>query len=96
VDDQLLDANIFIINIDWYGPIREYFKKGYFKDDIPKEEKKSILIKAQPYTLQNNILYKLRPDGVLRQCLHEPKVECILSKFHEGRASGHYGIHNII
>lgn len=37
VEDQLLNAILFIVGIDWYGPIVEYLKKGYFEHDIPKE-----------------------------------------------------------
>lgn len=62
VEDQLLDASLFTVSIDWYGLVKEYLKKWYFENDVPKEERKCITIKAWPYTLQNNILYKLRPD----------------------------------
>ncbi len=36
--DQLLNAQLFGIKIDWYGHIIDYFKKGYFDDDMPKKE----------------------------------------------------------
>jgi hypothetical protein len=50
-----------MVNIDWHGLVREYLEKWYF--DVPKEEGKCITIRAWPYTLQNNILYKLGRDG---------------------------------
>ncbi len=42
-----------------------------------------MTIKARPYTLYSNILYKLRPNAVLRQCLNGPRVVRVLSKLHD-------------
>jgi hypothetical protein len=53
------------VGVDWYGQIIEYLKKRYFDDDVPKEERSQIVIRARPYTLYNGQLYKLGPDGVL-------------------------------
>jgi hypothetical protein len=53
-----------------------------------------MTIKARPYTLYSNILYKLRPNAVLRQCLNGPRVVRVLSKLHEGLVGEHYGIYN--
>ncbi len=53
------------MGIDWYGPIMKYLKKGYFDNDVPKEEKSQVVIRARPYTLYDRQLYKLGPDGVL-------------------------------
>jgi hypothetical protein len=39
VDDQLPNAHLFNVGIDWYGPIMEFFLKGYFDNDVPKEER---------------------------------------------------------
>jgi hypothetical protein len=36
VEDQILNAQLFGIEIDLYGQIIDYFKKGYFDDNIPK------------------------------------------------------------
>jgi hypothetical protein len=40
VEDQLPDAQLFGIEIDRYasGQIIDYLKKGYFNNDMPKEE----------------------------------------------------------
>ncbi len=65
VDDQLLDVHLFNVGVDWYGPIIEYLKKGYFDNDVPKEERSRIVIKAMPYTLYDKQLYKLGLNGVL-------------------------------
>jgi hypothetical protein len=53
VEDQLLYATLFTMGIDWYGPIVEYFKKGYLKNDIPKEEK-VVYCKLSTYYPQEN------------------------------------------
>jgi hypothetical protein len=68
VEDQILDAQLFGIEIDWYGQIIDYLKKGYFDNDMPKEEQSQLVIKARPYTLCDGHLHKLGLDGVLRQC----------------------------
>jgi hypothetical protein len=38
VENQLPNAQLFSIKIDWYGQIIDYLKKGYFNDNMPKEE----------------------------------------------------------
>ncbi len=38
IEDQLHDAQLFGIKIDWYGQIIDYFMKCYFNNDMPKEE----------------------------------------------------------
>ncbi len=38
VENQLLDAQMFGIEIDWYGQIIDYLKKDYFNNNMPKEE----------------------------------------------------------
>jgi len=40
VEDQLLDATLFLLTTNWYTLIKEYICKGYFEDDVPQEEKK--------------------------------------------------------
>jgi hypothetical protein len=38
VENQLLDAQLFGIEIDWYKQIIDYLKKGYFDNDMAKEK----------------------------------------------------------
>jgi hypothetical protein len=38
VEDQLLNVQLFGIEIYYYGQIIDYLKKGYFDDDVPKEK----------------------------------------------------------
>jgi hypothetical protein len=64
--DPLSNAQLFGIKIDWYGQINNYIKKGYFDDDMPKEEQSQWVIKTRPYTLYDGHLHKLGLDGVLR------------------------------
>jgi hypothetical protein len=84
------------VGVDWYGPIIKYLKKGYFDNDVPKEERSWIIIRARPYTLYDGQLYKLRLDGVLWQCLFPKEAFKILEDFHEGPTSGHFGMNTII
>jgi hypothetical protein len=39
VDDQLLDAHLFTVGVDWYGPIIKYLKIKYFDYNVLKEER---------------------------------------------------------
>ncbi len=96
VDDQLPNAHLFNVGVDWYGPIIEYLKKGYFDNNVPKEERSWIVIRVKPYTLYDKQLYKLGLDGVLRQCLLLEEVFKILKYFHEGAVGGHFGMNTII
>jgi hypothetical protein len=91
IEDQLPDAQLFGIEIDWYGQIIDYLKKGYFDDNMPKEERSRLVIKARPYILCDGHLHKLGPDVVLKQCLAPIKASKILEEFHERPVGSHYG-----
>ncbi len=92
VEDQLLDATLFLLITNWYTPIKEYICKGYFEDDVPREKKKCLTIKSIPYRLYGKKLNKLGPNGILWQCLSHTEANVILIKLHDGLAGGHYGI----
>jgi hypothetical protein len=74
VKNQLFNAMLFIVGMDWYGPILEYLQKGYFNNNITKEKRSHNIVKLRPYTLYHGVLYKLGPDNVLRQCLSPTEV----------------------
>ncbi len=38
VKDQFPNAQLFGIEIDWYEQIIDYLKKGYFDNNMPKED----------------------------------------------------------
>jgi hypothetical protein len=57
----------------------------------PKNNRYALVIKARPYTLCDGHLHKLRPDGVLRQCLTSIETSKNLEGFHEGPVGTHYG-----
>jgi hypothetical protein len=65
VENQLPNAQLFGIKIDWHGKIIDYFKKGYFNDNMPKEEWSRSVMKARTFMLCDGHLHKLRPDGML-------------------------------
>jgi hypothetical protein len=88
--------SLFNVGVDCCGPIIEYLKKWYFDNNVPKEERSQIVIRAKPYTLYDGQLYKLGLDGVLWQCLFLEKAFKILKDFHEGLVGGHFGMNNIV
>jgi hypothetical protein len=61
-----------------------------------KEEQSQFVIKARPYTLYDDHLHKLGPDGVLRQCLTPIETFKVLKEFHEGLVGSHYGSNTIV
>jgi hypothetical protein len=67
-----------------------------FKQRIPKEEGSRIVIRARPYTLYDGQMYKLGPNGLLRQCLFPKEVSRILEDFHERPIGGHFGMNTIV
>jgi hypothetical protein len=87
---------LFGIEIDWYGQIIDYFKKGYFDNDMPKEEQSQLVIKGRSYTLCDGHLHKLGSDGVLRQCLTPIEVYKVLEEIHEGLVGSHYSKNTIV
>ena len=54
-------------------------------------KKKQILaVKATPYTLINEFLYKMGLDEVLHRCVFEHERENIMHEAHYGPAGGHF------
>jgi hypothetical protein len=84
------------VGVDWYGPFIKYLKKGYFDNDVLEEERSQIIIRARSYTLYDIQLNKLRPYGVLQQCLFPEEAFKILEDFYEGPASGHFNMNTTI
>ncbi len=54
------------------------------------------MIKTRPYALYDGHLYKLGPNGVLRQCLTPIEAFNVLEEFHERPTKGHYGSNMIM
>jgi hypothetical protein len=52
VDDQLPGTHSFNVGVNWYHPIIEYLKKIYFDNNVPKEERSRIIIRAKPYIIR--------------------------------------------
>jgi hypothetical protein len=96
VDDHLLDAHLFNVGIDWYGPIIEYLRKGYFDNNVPKKERSWIVKRAKSYTLYDRQLYKLGLDGVLWQCLFPKEASKVFEDFHEEPIGRHFGMNIIV
>ncbi len=91
-----MDATLFVVQIDWYGPIIEHLQKGYFDNDIPKEDRSRIAIKFRTYSLYERQLYKLGPNNILRRCLTFQEVAKVLIDFHEGPTKGRFGINTTV
>jgi hypothetical protein len=96
VEDQVPNAQLFGIKIDWYGQIIDYLKKGYFDNHMQKEDYSQLVIKARPYILCDGHLHKLGLDGVLKQCLTPIETFKVLEEFHERLVGGHYGNNTIV
>jgi hypothetical protein len=63
--DQLPNIVFSLIIFDWYSLIKEYLQKVYFEIDVPKEERKCLIVKSRSYTLYGEKLYNLGLDGIL-------------------------------
>ncbi len=83
---------MFIVHIYWFAPIIGYFHKGYFENDIPKEEMSCIVIKFRPYSLYEGQLYKLGLDNILQQCLTFEEAIKVFVDFHERPNERHFNI----
>jgi hypothetical protein len=66
IKDQLPNAILFTMGINWYSFILEY---------LPKEKRSCIIVKSKPYTLYDKVLYKLGPYIVLWQRLSPIEAE---------------------
>jgi len=86
IGDQLPDAILFTVGVEWCALIIKYLKKWYFDDDIPKEKRSKIVIKSKPYILYNEKLHKLGPNNILHQCLSLLEGVRVLVDFHKGLA----------
>jgi hypothetical protein len=69
IEDQLLNATLFTIGVEWCALIIKYLKKWCFDDDIPKEERNKIVIKSNHIHCIMKNYTNWGQNNIVHQCL---------------------------
>ena len=94
VNDDFPDVQLFHITVlpSWYARIREYLSTRRFPSEMPPNERRKLVLRRRTFQLINNLLYKMGPDQILRQCVLEEEIPKVLKEAHEGLVGGHMGL----
>jgi hypothetical protein len=66
VPNQMVDASLFTIQLDWLSNVRTYLHIGVFLDNYPLEYERRIALKALHFMLLEGNLHYLGHDKVPR------------------------------
>jgi hypothetical protein len=92
LDDSLPNEQLFVVKMvdDYFMNIMQFLSIGMAPSDMTTVQKKQLVVKATNYQLIAGNMYKLRADGILRQCVLAHERPMILTEAHEGIVGGHY------
>ena len=57
---------------------------------LDHEKETNLAMKAAPYSLINEFLYKMGLDGILKRCVLEHEIDNIMYEAHYGPTRGHF------
>ena len=92
VEDDLPETHLFWIEgvpAKLEG-IAQFLENGQAPDGMSMKKKQILAMKATPYNLINEILYKMGLDDILGRCVLEHERENIMHKAHYGPVGGHF------
>lgn len=91
IPDNFPDKYLFAIREeeDEYHDIRTYLETGETPPVAAQQRHMFVRIDG-PYTLRENILFKLGADFMLQRCLTKGQVPQVLAAFHSGDEGGHF------
>src|SRR5450759_702690 len=78
-----------------YEEIKRYLRDGTLPSGN-RYEKRMFIVKSSPYTLVQDILFKVGPDQKLRRCVNKKEALRVLHTFHSGEEGGHFGVQTTI
>ncbi len=55
-------------------------------------QKQKFAIKVEPFTLKEEIMYRVGQDNIMRKCLTTSEAQILLKEPHEGVVGGHFFI----
>ena len=92
VEYDQLDSHLFRIEVvpAELEEIIQFLENGQEFEGMSTKKKKNLAMKAAPYSLINEFLYKLGLDEVLRRCILEHERERIMHESHYGPPGGHF------
>jgi hypothetical protein len=92
IEDDLPDAHLFHVEAapKYLEEIENFLEEGKEVEYLPTNKNKVLALRAEPFTIINEYLYKMGPDDVLRRCALEHEREDIINEAHAGLVGGHF------
>ncbi len=88
--DKIINASLFVLQSGWLQEMYIYIRK--FLEGYSTEQWKKMVLKALPFTIINEKLYKQGQDQILCWCFHDDKILIILHDMQEGVSGRHFSI----
>ncbi len=57
---------------------------------LSKGQKQWLPMKVKPFTMKNDVLYKMGQDNILKRCLSTIEAHKVMKELHEGTLRGHF------
>eukprot|EP00253_Pinus_taeda_P009215 PITA_09215 len=73
-----------------YADLIFYLKNGYAPPNLSYKNKRAIILKANFFTIIDDVLFRQNCDSVLLRCLEKQKAQRVLQELHDGPAGGHF------
>nr|XP_009615865.1 uncharacterized protein LOC104108511 [Nicotiana tomentosiformis] len=90
-DEQIFSIATVSERPPWYEDIANFLASGWLPHDLTRDQRRKLQGEVKSYLWDDQFLFKLYADGVIRRCVPEGEMAIILSHCHDGAARGHYG-----
>lgn len=92
IDDSFPNEHLFAISTftPWFVDIVNFLVAGVLPSHCTKGQKANLIRKSIFYKWQQECLYRIGLDSILRRCIREDEVLYILRAYHSELGGGHY------
>lgn len=92
IDDWFPDEQLFVVeNCPWYATFANYIVTDTLPPNMSFHQKKKFLSDVKHYLWEEQFLFKICADSMIRRCVAEAEMRPILSHCHDREVDGHFG-----
>ncbi|XP_070010143.1 uncharacterized protein [Nicotiana sylvestris] len=94
INDAFLDEHILALSstfAPWYADIANYLVSDLISDGLKSYQKKMFLRDCRRYYWEEQFLFHVCADNIIRRCVPEEEIMPILKACHDSLVGGHHG-----
>ncbi|XP_075077272.1 uncharacterized protein LOC142164007 [Nicotiana tabacum] len=94
INDAFPDEHILALSstfAPWYANIANYLVSGLISDGLESYQRKKFLRYCRQYYWEEQYLFRVCVDNIIRRCVPEEEVMSILKACHDSPVGGHHG-----